>query len=373
MIKQLLSVVAAALMLASCGTAEPENITYEISLGRVPKTAIFKDGDDTTWSVWGASMVKGEDNLYHIFYSRWPKKLGWSWVVDSEIAHATSKSPYGPWEFQDISLPRRGKEYWDGWCTHNPTIQKIDGKYYLYYMGNTGDGEVTCEPDKREVINWQHRNNQRIGVAVADSPYGPWTRFDEPLIDVSDDPKAPDCLMTSNPSVCQMEDGKMLFVYKVVGQENPLPMGGPVLHMVATADSPIGPITKHNKLAFHFEGERFAAEDPYIWFADGKYHAIVKRIRHIDNKRVFSLMNFESDNGYDWAEAPYKQVSDLEITMEDGAYHKLAHLERPQVYIENGEPLLLLCAADTLEGFKRHSFNVQIPLNVKKHKVETKE
>ncbi|MFR9566883.1 MAG: glycoside hydrolase family protein, partial [Rikenellaceae bacterium] len=267
----------------------------------------------------------------------------------------------------DVTLPRRGKEYWDGWCTHNPTIQKIDGKYYLYYMGNTGDGEVTCKPDEREKINWQHRNNQRIGVAVAETPYGPWTRFEKPLIDVSQDEEAYDCLMTSNPSVCQMADGKMLFVYKAVSRRLPAPNGGPVVHMVATADSPTGPITKHEKLAFYVEGEVFGAEDPYIWHSDGKYRAIVKRIKVNQKRREFSLLHYESLDGYDWHEAPYAQVSDLEITWEDGQYNKLEHLERPQVFIENGEPVLLLCAADTLEGFKRHSFNVQIPLNIKKH------
>lgn len=367
-----MAIIAAAMMATSCATSptETENITYEISLGKVPETAFWKNGDDTTWSVWGASLVKGDDNLYHMFYSRWPKALGWSWVVDSEIAHATSKSPYGPWEFQDIALPRRGKEHWDGWCTHNPTALKIDGKYYLYYMGNTGDGEVLCEPDKREVINWQHRNNQRIGVAVADSPYGPWKRFDKPLIDITDDPEAYDCLMTSNPSVCQRPDGGMLYVYKAVSARNPLPSGGPVVHMAATSDSPTGEVTKAKDLVFYYEGERFAAEDPYIWFADGKYRAIVKRIKERDGKRLFSLMHFQSDDGFDWAEAPYNEVSDLEITWENGKYQKLAHLERPQLYIEDGEPKVLLCAADTLEGFKRHSFNVQIPINIKKHTVK---
>ena len=47
--------------------------------------------------------------------------------------------------------------------THNPTVIRARGKYYLYYMGNTGDGSF-----------WSHRNNQRIGVAVADKPEGPW-------------------------------------------------------------------------------------------------------------------------------------------------------------------------------------------------------
>ena len=39
---------------------------------------------------------------------------------------------------------------------------------------------------------------------------------------------------------------------------------------------------------------------------------------------------------------PYAELSDIEITWENGQHNKLAHLERPQVYIEDGEPLLLL-------------------------------
>ncbi len=91
-------------------------------------------------SIWGASMVKGEDSLYHLFYSRWPKNLGWAWVTHSEIAHAVSSSPFGPFEFKDVALSTRGAGFWDGLCTHNPNIHVFAGKYYLYYMGNTGDG-----------------------------------------------------------------------------------------------------------------------------------------------------------------------------------------------------------------------------------------
>ena len=34
---------------------------------------------------------------------------------------------------------------------------------------------------------WVHRNHQRIGVATADHPGGPWTRRDTPLLDVGPD------------------------------------------------------------------------------------------------------------------------------------------------------------------------------------------
>lgn len=88
-----------------------------------------------------------------------------------------------------MALGVRGAEYWDGLCTHNPTIHKFDGKYYLYYMGHTGDGKLLGSPGKED-LNWIHRNNQRVGLAVADSPNGPWTRFEEPLMDVSEDDAA---------------------------------------------------------------------------------------------------------------------------------------------------------------------------------------
>ncbi|MFI3278369.1 MAG: glycoside hydrolase family protein [Rikenellaceae bacterium] len=367
---KILSLLAGALALCSTLYAQekPKDVSYEIKFGKIPMTAVYKNGDDDKWSVWGASMVKGEDNLYHIFYSRWLKAPGWSWEVDSEIAHATSKSPYGPWEFSDVALTRRGKEYWDGWCAHNPTIHKFDGKYYLYYMGNTGDGKVLCTPEKR-VLNWTHRNNQRIGVAVADSPYGPWTRYDKPLIDISPEKDAPDHLATSNPSMCKMPDGRYLFVYKAIGAKLPPPQGGPVTHMVAIADSPTGPVVKQEKLAFYVEGEVFGAEDPYIWYSDGAFRAIVKRIMKDENgKQLHYLYTYESKDGLDWRPSRKPIVSKIEIFWEDGTHMPLTHLDRPQVYLENGQPKLILCAADTTDRNNvTHSFNVQMPLHITKH------
>ena len=73
-------------------------------------------------------------------------------------------------------------------------------------MGNYGDKKIVSVPGKQR-INYLHRNHQRIGVAVADSPNGPWKRFDKPVLDITHgDSLAHDALMTSNPSVCQMVD-----------------------------------------------------------------------------------------------------------------------------------------------------------------------
>ncbi|MEM9643426.1 MAG: glycoside hydrolase family protein [Planctomycetota bacterium] len=333
----------------------------KIEFGRVAKSAVF---DSDTYSHWGGSLVQADDGRFHLLYSRWPKRLGWSWVVDSEIAHAVSESPFGPFQFRDVALPRRGKEHWDGWCTHNPSVHRFGDRYYLYHMGNTGEGKIVGSPGNPK-LNWDHRNRQRIGVAVADHPYGPWIRQDTPLIDVSTSPDSHDSLVTSNPSICQGPDGKFILIYKAVGQKNPLPQGGPVVHCVATADHPTGPFIKHDRLVFAFEGERFPAEDPYIWYQSGKYRAIVKRIKHVGKKRVFSLVHYDSIDGLDWHPGEYHEISDRTLIWEDGKSEKLDHLERPQVWIENGVPKALLCAADRIdENNVRNSFHVQIPLIV---------
>ncbi|MEH0152712.1 glycoside hydrolase family protein [Limibacter armeniacum] len=362
--KKLIIIAALACLAISCTKKTEETPDYKISLGKVSTQSVFSGADSL--SHWGGSVVKGEDGLYHMFYSRWPKQIGWEWLTYSEIAHAVSASPFGPFEFKDVALGDRGGEYWDGLCTHNPTIHKFDGKYYLYYMGNTGDKKIVSIPGKPK-LNWLHRNNQRIGVAVADNPNGPWKRFDTPVLDISSEDAAPDALMTSNPSVCQMKDGKILMVYKAVGKKYKLPGGGPVVHMVAIADSPTGPFKKYPNPVFLEEGVRFPAEDPYIWYQEGKYRAIVKYIKHEGKKRDFSLVHYESQDGIDWVKAKNFMISDRSLTWENGRTQQLDHLERPQVYIEDGKPVALLCAADSIdENNVRHAFNVQIPLTIEK-------
>ena len=56
-------------------------------------------------------------------------------------------------------------------------------------------------------------------------------------------------------------------------------------------------------------------------------------------------------------------VSTLEIKWADGTIQKVDHLERPQLFLEKGKPIALLCASDIKdENGILHSFNVQIPI-----------
>ena len=343
----------------SIAFAENAVVDYDFNamLQPVPLTARFSDPN---FNIWCGSAIKGDDGKYHLFYSRWPRKLGHlAWVTHSEVAHAISDSPFGPWQHHDVALPARGTNFWDGSCTHNPTIVRIGGKFYLYYMGNYGDGVVG------RTLNWTHRNHQRIGVAVADSPNGPWQRFDKPLIDVSADTNAPDALVVTNPSVTQRPDGGVLMIYKAVGLKRALPFGGPVVHLVATAASPTGPFTKHPGTVFGAKGVMFAAEDPFIWRGQDRYWAVVKDNAGHFTKRGYSLALWESADGIDWKLAKHPLVATPEVTWADGRKQRLDALERPQLLFENGVPIALLCAAAESKG-RDGSFNIQIPLKAPK-------
>ncbi|WP_066631573.1 glycoside hydrolase family protein [Labilibacter marinus] len=357
MVRYIIIAVSLILVLA-CNTPKEQG-PFKIELGEVAAQSKFISD---TMSIWGGSIVKGEDGLYHMYYSRWKKDLGWAWVTHSEIAHAVAESPFGPFKFKDVTLPPRGAEYWDGLCTHNPTIHKFDGKYYLYYMGNTGDGINPCTPGKLK-YNWLHRNNQRIGVAVADNPNGPWQRTDTPLVDASADSTALDALLVSNPSVTRRPDGGYLMVYKAVGKKKKRISGGPVVHCVATSESPTGPFTKYDKPVFEAKGYEFPAEDPFIWYQDGKYRAIVKDMHGAFTDKGRALVMFESADGFDWNLAENALVSTLKINWADTGIQEVEHLERPQLYLEDGKPVALVCASDTKDADGvLHSFNVQIPI-----------
>jgi predicted GH43/DUF377 family glycosyl hydrolase len=356
---QFLSIVFLTMLFGSCSIAQkkktvpPGELDLQSMIQPIPVTAKFIN--DTSY-IWCGTLVKSHiDKKYHLFYSRWPRKFGMAaWVTSSEVAHAVSDSPFGPFQFKDVTLPHRGPDYWDGMYTHNPTVHFFNGKYYLYYAGNFGDGKITSPQ-----LNWTHRNNQRIGVAIADDPNGPWQRFDKPLIDLSADTTAHDAQMVANPSVTQMPDGRYLMVYKAVARKKPQPFGGPVVHLTAIADKPEGPFIKQNKPIFTAENVDFPAEDPFVWVQDNCYYAIVKDMKGAFTDAGRSLVLFYSLDGLDWKLAKHPLVSDLNIHWADGTSTKLEALERPQLFFENGKLIALLCAVnETLD----HSYNVQIPL-----------
>lgn len=342
---------------AAAGALAPVSELDLFSMIRpVPRSAVLRD---ERYYIWCGAPIRSDDGRYHLYYSRWPRELGHNaWVTHSEIAHAVSDRPLGPYKHRDVALPARGKQYWDGHCTHNPNIIRAGRQYCLFYMGNTGDGNPTRQ------LNMLHRNHQRIGVAVSDSPNGPWQRLDQPAVDANPDKSAFDSLMTSNPGAVPRPGGGVLIVYKGV-IDNGTTRGGRVRYGVATAANVLGPYTRHPGTIFEAKDggkEWMLAEDPYAWYGKARYYAITRDVVGRFSGAAGGLALFESRDGFDWRPAAQPKVLGNDFEWEDGT-RSGSKLERPALLFEDGVPVALFGALDLLkDGVRDHACNVHIPL-----------
>ena len=132
--------------------------------GNELQPALKMDG----YYVWCGSVIRGEDGRYHMFASRWKREHTFhpGWMTHSEVVRAVSDSPMGPFEFQEVVLPARGPEFWDGCATHCPQIIKRGNQDLLFYIGTSFTIEV--RDDNRKDVATVARSTKRIGMAVAD-------------------------------------------------------------------------------------------------------------------------------------------------------------------------------------------------------------
>lgn len=333
-------------------------------LGKAPLTPAFES--EGYWT-WGSSVIKGEDGKYHMFVSRFPKSLPFhpGWMVASEIIHAISDTPTGPYQFSEVSLPARGAQYWDGRSTHNPRILKYNHKYYLIYMGST---HPFVEPTYDELTlssPWciVGRSNKRIGLAVADSPYGPWKRFDEPILKTKANTFY--SFLTSNPSPILQEDGSVLLIFKgrahiENGKHSKMSLG------IAYAPSIEGPYTvlNNDRPIFEVNGQG-EAEDPFLWKDKRGYHAIFKdHVSKFTGERGGGVMAHSTD-GIHWTVDKDPKAYSRTVEWEDGTVEMQGQLERPFLLIEDGKVTHAFFAAmNGPGGFDNatKSWNVVIPL-----------
>ena len=291
-------------------------------LDKAPRTPAFEC--EGYWA-WGSSVVKGDDGKYHMFVSRFPKSLPFhpGWMVASEIVHAVSEVPQGPYRFSEVALPARGAQYWDGRSTHNPRILRQNGKYYLIYMGSTHPfadptyEQLTLESPWCTVA----RANKRVGLAVADSPYGPWKRLDEPILKTK--PNTFYSFLTSNPSPIIQEDGSVMMIFKGRHYTNGY---------------------LHSAMSLGMAYAKFTGE------------------------RGGGVMAHSKD-GIQWTVDKDPKAYSLTVEWEDGSVEKQGQLERPFILFEDGKPAYIFFATmDGPGGFENasRSWNMVIPIKDRK-------
>lgn len=331
-------------------TGQPlDALLFKDDLQPVSPENIYSDPD---YFHWGSSVIKGEDGQYHLFYSRWKRDLKFTaWLTHSEIAHATAPDPWGPWTYQETVLKGRSGRHWDAITAHNPKIKYFGDKYYLYYI-STSSGDLTLTEE--ELIEtaatgyshkhwWLLRNNQRTGVAVAETLDGPWIRKPEPLIQ----PSGPISTLTVNPAVCQGPDGRY---YLIVKGDKPNETRFIRDQAVAVSERPDGPFFMQEKPVIDY----LDTEDMSLWYDPAFQHFY----------GVFHAHSFigmvASEDGLNWKRATQYVLTAKKLLLNNGDTLFPDRMERPFVFYEDGLPRVLSVAVKKGDD----SYCVFIPIKI---------
>lgn len=324
--------------------AGDESFQYRIEEGDKDERS-----DESGFFVWGGNVVEHE-GTYYMIGNKWADTDGFNgWVHYNRIYVGSSANKTGPFSLvTEISVLRT--QSWAADMVTNPNIIKIGSTFYLYYVG-TNYSSVTYP-----VIDSEARNNQKIGVASASHPAGPWTpSTNNPILSpsVSDW----DQNIVNNPSVYVDGNDDINLVYKsdLNGTPNDLRLGKVKL---TTWE---GPVTDRSTSAPNF-GLNVFAEDPCIWFEDGRYWAIFKAMDSSVVPTGHGILAVSDDDGATFRLALGKHAYTLTIAWDDATSNNYSRVERPFVLVEGGNATALFTAVSV---GNTSSFNIGRDLSAK--------
>ena len=318
--------------------------------------------DADRW-VWCGSVVRDDRGEHHMFASAWDRRLPFApnWVTNSRVMHAVAPDAIGPYCIVGPAFPPREPGAWDARMTHNPTVHRHpDGRYLLFYTGTTYDGPTPTpeSPEVSEALWFEARANQRIGLAVADDPAGPWQLMDRPVLEPR--PGRWDALMTTNPAPVLHPDGSVLLAYKSTGHQRDLLRYG-----LARAPRPEGPYERVSDRPMFDFGEREHVEDACLWLERGVYHLVMKDMAGGIGGTRGGGVYATSPDAVNWIVADPPVAWTRTVRWDDGTTTEQGCLERPQVLLDGGRPThAFFATADGPGGFRAASrtWNLVIPL-----------
>ena len=172
-----------------------------------------------------SDVIKVGD-LYYVWYSKGKISPGY----DATVWYATSTDGR-TWTEKSEAIAKGEPGTWEGASVFTPNILVAEGRYWLFYTGTSMDYHKK-----------PFRPDSKIGIAVSDSPDGPWERLaTNPALSNSDNKDDFDSHLVDDACLVTRE-GKYYFYYKG-RQEGKSPkhtqMG------LAIADRPEGPYVRH--------------------------------------------------------------------------------------------------------------------------------
>lgn len=191
------------------------NVTHSAIKGiGVEKGVMRRDPSD---------VIKVGD-LFYVWYSKGKIAPGY----DATVWYATSPDGQN-WTEKGMALAKGVPGSWEGASVFTPNILVAEGKYWLFYTGVSREFKTSYNPDSK------------IGIAVSDSPDGPWERLaSNPALKNSDNPSDFDSHLVDDACLIA-RDGKYWFYYKgrQLGKSPAQTQMG-----LAIADKPQGPYVR---------------------------------------------------------------------------------------------------------------------------------
>eukprot|EP00912_Choanoflagellata_sp_UC4_P001691 UC4_evm6s1075 len=264
----------------------------------------------------------------------------WGYAVPAENVFAGRANATGPFIYQSVALaPRNG--YWDDGACHGVTVHRLkNGSLAMFYMGFEKNWKAPGHPNctsKYDPTLGDH-SGRRIGLAMGDSPFGPWKRFDAPVFGpCGDATKCWDNLDVSNPTPIIKDDGNVIFLYKGRGRRK---------QAIGLAFGPLeGPYVRNSTGLQSAQG--LPGEDPWGWIdpSTGVIHALT----HSGNGETSAGGHSYSLDGIHWKEAEMAYTG--KVNWENGSFTVLERRERPQVLLSPvnngsfGTPSILFTSA----------------------------
>ncbi|HEX2682781.1 MAG TPA: glycoside hydrolase family protein [Ferruginibacter sp.] len=341
------------MMLAGCLTGTRLPLQAQQSLSEFSKrlSPVGRALELEHYYVWCNSPIEAPDGKIHVFFSRWPATKGMSgWINGCEIAHAVAANAESSFEVIGTVLAPRGEGYWDGTTCHNPHIQFVDGTYCLFYMGNANGKTDT----------------KRIGLATANSLYGPWKRPGAPLLEAGESGSWDDHC-TTNPAFVKHPNGSYWLYYKSWNTQEYQTMKGPIRgnrkYGLAIADKLTGPYRKYEGnpvIDFSQRGENRQFEDAFVWMENNRFKMLARDMGFYSHE---AGLYFESPDGKSWSDPSiaYQGVSAYVQEPPAPAHLKrYGRFERPQLLFQNGKPTYLFTASQGGKFMTSSSFIFKI-------------
>lgn len=205
-----------------CGTAQAQT---EVKTVEVIRSELQGIGVEKGVMRRDPSDVIKVGGLYYVWYSKGKISPGY----DATVWYATSLDGH-EWTEKGMALPKGEPGTWEGASVFTPNILVAKGKYWMFYTG-------ISKPFNKKPFN----PDSKIGIAVSDSPDGPWVRLDtNPALKNSTNPADFDSHLVDDAGL-MVRNGKYWFYYKgrQLGKSPSETQMG-----LAIADQPEGPYIK---------------------------------------------------------------------------------------------------------------------------------